>query len=741
MNASFASAADRPLRLTPRRDVLTTSPGAVSGRCVVTDPVTLAHFELSEEEHALLVGLDKEGVTLRQLRRLFERRFAPRRVSEAELQAYLSRLTEAGLVVSELPGQADALWRMEEKRRANSRRWGWTRLLAMRTRGVDPDRFLQGVAPWLGGIFSFAGLVTIAVLAAIAASILFTNFDRFLADLPRLDSLSQPGVWLLLLATVAAMKTLHELGHAVGCKRGGGAVHELGVMLLAFTPCLYCDVSDAWRLPSRAGRMLVSAAGVLVEIALASIAVLVWRYSEPGLVRLLAVNTIVVGALGTLVVNANPLMRYDGYYLLSDLTRTPNLWERSRKASAAVVGRWFFRPPTGPPSPAEPTWMAAYGVVSRVYLTVVMATIVMLLFASLAPLRLQAIAWGLAILMASAMIAGPIRQAVGFAGNPIARRRLRGGRAVLASLAAIVIAAAALNTPLPHRVTAAAVVAPRGATAVAVTMAGRLVHAAAPGDWVSQGDVVARLANPDTEHAIARLRGEVAEQRLVVEHLGVLRAEDPQSGTRLPAARATLEALSKRLTDLEAESERLTLRAPRDGVVTAPQNLASPSEASGAEADDRELSTWRGSPLDAANRAPLAGAWLEEGTVVCQVGEPSDLVVEAFVDESQSDLIRPGQPVRLAIGALGPKVVTGKLVEVSRRTAHTDRENPAQGLWFARSRATLSEEAICLALIEFDEPPAELPIGALGRVKIDAGATPLGERLLDTLSRLFWSAY
>ncbi len=147
---------------------------------------------------------------------------------------------------------------------------------------------------------------------------------------------------LWLLATIGCVKVLHELGHALACKHFGGQVPEMGVLLLVFVPCLYCDVTDAWRFTSKWQRIVVSAAGMMVELVIASLATIVWWYAQPGLVQLVALDVMIVSTVHTLAVNGNPLLRYDGYYILSDLVESPNLWQRSRDALSNLAGHWLL---------------------------------------------------------------------------------------------------------------------------------------------------------------------------------------------------------------------------------------------------------------------------------------------------------------------------------------------------------------------------------------------------------------
>ena len=117
---------------------------------------------------------------------------------------------------------------------------------------------------------------------------------------------------------IGGTKVFHELGHALICKHFGGECHQIGPMLLVFTPALYCDTSDSWMLPSRWQRAAVGMAGVATEILLAAVATMVWVSTAPGLTHYIAMNVMLVCSVSTLLFNANPLLRYDGYYVLSD---------------------------------------------------------------------------------------------------------------------------------------------------------------------------------------------------------------------------------------------------------------------------------------------------------------------------------------------------------------------------------------------------------------------------------------
>ena len=169
------------------------------------------------------------------------------------------------------------------------------------------------------------------------------NSTSFRARLPEFQAFFAAQNWLLAGGRRwPSTKVLHEFGHGLACKRFGGECHEMGVMLLVVTPCLYCNVSDAWMIPSKWRRAAIGAAGMYVELILASLATFLWWFSEPGLVNHLCLNVMFVCSVSTLLFNANPLMRFDGYYILADLLEIPNLRQKSAAVIQRKLGAWLL---------------------------------------------------------------------------------------------------------------------------------------------------------------------------------------------------------------------------------------------------------------------------------------------------------------------------------------------------------------------------------------------------------------
>ena len=236
-------------------------------------------------------------------------------------------------MVADSPGQGEQLLLRRQDQRRKQRYQTLLGVLAIRFRGINPRALLDWLYPKFRWLFSPLCVAASLLLALAAVLLVAVEFQTFLARLPDFRTILAASNLPWLLVALAVTKILHELGHALACRHFGGDCHEIGVMLLVFTPCLYCNVSDSWMLPSKWQRMAIAAAGMYVELILATVCTFLWWFSEPGIFNSLCLNTMLVCSIGTVLLNGNPLLRYDGYFILADLIDVPNL---SASATAAV---------------------------------------------------------------------------------------------------------------------------------------------------------------------------------------------------------------------------------------------------------------------------------------------------------------------------------------------------------------------------------------------------------------------
>lgn len=621
---------------------------------ILKDPVAQRYFQLGSEAYFVWTRLNGT-VTVDAVCQSFAGQFAPRTLTPDDLSRFLGQLVSQGLVWSRAGGAGQFIERRRLKLQQIGALSSVMNPLAIRFRGIDPDRVLTGLTRRLGWVFGPAALVV--GLGFLVATVLFfgLRWGELTARLPEeLAAWRVTDVFSLALV-MAVLKIVHELGHGVACKRVGGEVRELGVLLLVFTPCLYCNVSDAWLIPSRRSRILISAAGMWVESLVACVALWLWWFSQPGWFHTLCLQAVFIGLVSTLLFNLNPLLRYDGYFILSDAWGIPNLQQRAQRELGRRL-RWCFGLAHAP-SPAEEypgrgRWLALYAALAIVYRLMMICGILWLLDRWLEPQGLRMVARGIALLTITSLLWPPLRGLMAALRDPELARRWQIDSPTRLLVCSILLVGLCF-WPLPRRVHLPVVLLPRAASPLFVTLEGRLVEIVPPGTAVRAGDVIATLENPPLARELIRLSGERDRTESVAQSLARRMIADPRAVLQLPAAQRQLADLEQQLAQRRADAERLVLRAPHDGVVwpTAPRPEKPTPDA---------LPTWAGSPFE----APQLGCWLEPGTQLGWVGPSDRIEARAVIPQQELSRIQVGQPVRLTFDVL-PQRLSGTVEEIS----------------------------------------------------------------------------
>lgn len=727
------AAADRPLALLRRADLEVRELWFAGRRhFVLHDPLALTYAYLTEIEHAVWTLLDGR-TSAAEMQTQFAARFAPRQLTPHELQSFLAQLHRQGLVLSDAAGQGEQLAvRGEKKSSFNLLRLA-EKLLALRWRGINPEALLDWLDPKIGWLFSGTGILLWAVLVAWAGSLVATHWSELVRRLPDARAWLLGGNLLWLSVAMILVKTLHELGHALAARRVGCRCREMGVQLFFLLPCLYTNVSDVWLVPSKWRRMAVSAAGIHVEMLLAAIATILWWYAEPGVLASLCLNVMLVASVGTLLLNGNPLLRYDGYYLLSDLVEVPNLEQTSRSQLLALLARGCVGvelPRTDDFSWRKRLWLAAYAAAAIVYRALLLIGIYFALRTMLSPYRLQPLGDVLLALAVLGMIV-PLSVAVGQVARQARRRReLRPVRLIVTAVVVAGLLLAAFFVPLPQRITAPVVIEPSGASYIYVTVAGTLQNALPAGTRVERGQTIAQLASPELERDRARLESETQRQELHIAALLASRGDDPAAQAAIPAAQQSLADLQQRLAQVRELIGRLKLTSPQAGVVLPPPKRRS-------NAAPESLAGWSGTPLDAANR----GSFLESGTLVGLVDQPGRVEALAIVEQGDVPLVQAGQAAHVAIAQSPSKTLRGTVDSVSQvDAADLPLHLTATGAIPQKLDANHQPQALATVYqvrIALTEPPPNLLPGATGTVLLHAAPQTLAARLTRWLGQTF----
>lgn len=342
---------------------------------VIQDQIAGRYHRLSPGAHTIVVAMTGE----RTVQALWDDACATLGddiPAQDEIVELLAQLHAQDLLQCDVsPDSAEIFERYRKHRRSVwKRRLG--NPLSIRIPLLDPDRFLTAWAPHLAWLFSFGGLLlwlVVVVPAVVLAGVYWPELTQNISD----RVLSAQNLVVLGL-TYPLVKALHELGHGFAIKVWGGEVREMGIMFLVFAPVPYVDASASAAFRSKSQRAVVGAAGMLVELFLAALAMYVWTAAEAGVARAVAFNVMLIAGVSTVVINGNPLLRFDGYYILCDLIEMPNLGQRGQRYCAYLADRYLFgaRELEVPhESQREWGWLVGYTVFSWLYRLLVMIAI------------------------------------------------------------------------------------------------------------------------------------------------------------------------------------------------------------------------------------------------------------------------------------------------------------------------------------------------------------------------------
>ena len=692
----------------------------------IKDPVSLNYFLLRREEAAVLQMLDGK-TTIADIKRMYDHRFAPTVSSSSQILAFISQAHRNGLLIAQNVDQAEQLL---QKGRFNHRQQLASRFLnplVIRWRGINPDRILNSIHPKVQWVFCLPVILACACLIGAAILLATLNMNELNSRLPEFYSIFAAQNVILLLCTFVSIKILHELGHALTCKHFGGEVHELGVILVVGMPLLYCNVTDAWMFRSRWHRIAVSGAGILVELTIAAVAMFAWWCTEPGAVNAISRSAMLVCSVNTILANGNPLLRFDGYFVLSDLLRVPNLWTQSRSLvyhhlCRIAIGVSPFAERALPS--ARQGGLVAYGVASMLYRTVVIAALFVFAFSLFAFYEVAALFPLFAFAAVCGLLLGPTNMLLRMGSNPVFRQRVKKPRFAAAAvfLSGIVVVVGVL--PIPARIRATATIAADDATTVYVASPGILTESRNAGDVVRAGDTIAKLRNYDMASQIEKGASDVAVQQARVRMLIATQMLDDEARRSLPTARQELQRAELQLRELRLQADKAIITAPADGVILADYR---PAEHIAIADRDRRLAKWNGCALDEAN----SGCFLETGTICCSVGSPDEIEAVLLLDERDIRRIAKGQLVKLRIPGLA-RTLGGVVAGVSRRaTPHEARDLAANHL----SKIYQPIQTLYEARVQLEPGDVTPPVGVTAQAVIAVAPRTIAGRIVESLRR------
>ena len=667
-------------------------------RFVLKDPRTGRYYRLREAEYAVARRLD--GATpLTELAPALAAEL-DLEVDASSLEAFVAQLRRQGL--------------MEDPSAPPPPKQGFVRgtPLYLRFRAFDPDRLLDRLIGRLRFFFTpYFVVVAVALIlwAVVTVASSQAEIMRDLAGLWNFQSLFF--AWI----TVLSVVTLHEFAHGLTCKHFGGKVHEMGFMLIYFQPAFYCNISDAWLFPKKSHRLWVTAAGAFFELFVWAVATVVWRVVEPGTwVSGLALIVMATSAIKQFF-NLNPLIKLDGYYLLSDLLDVANLRPRAfaylghqwKRLTGAIQGSAQLEA-----SARERAIFVTYGLVAFAFSYWFLAQIVLGIGGYLTE-QYQAMGFGLFTVFLGLVFPQPLRRLLGNAGTGSGTTAptdgtvpSKGRRRATWMLLAGALLVLAFVAPMPLRVGGPVDLLPARNADVRATVEGVVEQVfVEEGDRVKAGDTLARLGEHDHRARLSAVEAEMGEkeaqlrllragprrEEIALARLAVAKAEERLRYAQTEAerarglaakefvSRAELERAEEQLAVLakELEQERGRLKVIEAG--NRPEAIAAMAqEVARAEAERQRL---EGEIARLVLTAPHAGVvttprvwekvgeYVKPGDLVAEVHTVDHLTAEIRVSERDIGEVQLGQRTSLRLRAYPNRTFLGTVTRIAPAAA------------------------------------------------------------------------
>ena len=486
---------------------------------------------------------------------------------QEEAVGLLRRLYSADLLQTDI--STDAAEIFERQQRQARAKWigRLKNPLAIKVPLFDPDRTLEHLLPLFRPLFSRVGLMLWLAVLCVGAVMATVHWPEIVGDTS--TTLLSPQNLALLWLCYPLIKALHELGHGLATKVWGGEVHEVGVILLALIPVPYVDASSASTFPEKCRRMVVGAAGMMVELFLAVMALWLWLNTQPGLIHTLAYNTLLIGSVSTLFFNGNPLLRFDGYYVMTDAIGMPNLATRSSQYLGYLVKCYLFgvRSLESPATAdGERRWLIGYGVLSYIYRVIILVTIVLFVAESYPSAGILFALWATGTML----VLPVLKHSRVLLTAPVLQRQRARAVSISAGLT-VGVAALLFAVPVPLATLAEGVIAPPEGSELRAGHEGMITRLLAePDTRVARDQPLIETEDPFLE---ARTQNLAARLRELSIRRQVLLAEQKQ--VEADILDEEIQVVQADLQRAREQAESLLLRSPVEGLflVDLPDDL------------------------------------------------------------------------------------------------------------------------------------------------------------------------
>lgn len=532
---------------------------------VMQDPQGGLFHRLSPAAHLMVCLMDGRR-TMQSIWTMLGEKLGAERPTQDDCISLMAQLHASDLVICDVTPDLAELGSRSARTRRRRLMSRIRNPLAVQLPMFDPDRFLESTSSIARWVFSWTGLVVWFALVTYGAVLASIHWPKLAGDLP--DRLLSAQNALLIALTFPFVKALHELGHGYAVKRWGGEVHEMGIMMLVLMPVPYVDASSSLSFESKWQRACVGAAGIMVEVALAALAMIVWTNVEGGWISAIMFNVMLIGGVSTLLFNGNPLLRFDGYYVLCDLIEIPNLATRANKYLQYLARRHLLGiEGVGRPADAagERIWFVGYAVAAFIYRLFIMVTIALFVATKFFFFGVALAVWSVAM-----TVVLPLLNGMRFVLTNPQLRRQRGSAASKIGISVAGIALLVFLLPLPYATVAEGVVWAPDNAHVRTNVDGELVRLiAGANDQVRAGSPLLEMSNKVLANRLTMLQAQRQELEAQLE------ANLVRDRIQVQMIRARLGHVARTIEAARDDVEGLVVRAAADGrfVLPNPEDL------------------------------------------------------------------------------------------------------------------------------------------------------------------------
>lgn len=670
----------------------------------IYDPIKVKYFKITWAESIIFKNLTP-GMTLNQLNE-FINNHTTLSVTKDDLKFFFLDALRQDLL--NVPRPSEYYQKIYEERKQGVFKWLLLNYLYIKIPLVNPDAFLSRTLPFVKFLGSKLSLIIFAIISLIGISLLFTRFGEFVNTFTYFFNVEG---FLLYATSISMIKFIHEFAHAYTAKNFGLYVPSMGVALIVLWPVLFTDVTDSWKLKSRKQRICISIAGITAELIIAGLCTIGWYYSEPGIMHSIFFVVASITWISTLIVNLNPAIRFDGYYILMDLWGFDNLQQRAFSVTRWKFREWFFGLKTPPPeerlSRKNMIGMVVYSIYTFIYRIFLYTAIAVFIYHKFT----KALGIFLFLLEIGVFLIWPLLSEIHAMSK--FKDQLRANPRLFLTVFAFFVLMAWFILPLPHTLTYPAITVPIDQQIIYVTEPSMVKKINVERDQdVKKGDLLITLGSPPINHEIAKLD---FQRQIIEKEISLINYLDTDDKSYLPEKKAELASNNERLKALKNKKDEFDIYADFDG----------------------KLFLWDDKIRE--------GIFIPRNSTLGKIADPNLIEVICYIPETDIDKILLNEEVKFRLLNTN-ELFEGTIININPareiNLKHMQLASVFQGELAVNQDYKTNElrliDTYYTIQVKLKDPHKKLFFGQIGRIEMTGPWESILFNILRNILRIFW---